>query len=182
MPELLKGVTELLEGNYSYEGRQITARPIPPESPELWLLGTNKKSAAYAAEFGAGYVFGQFMSDVPGEEILQAYREAFAPTSNSSVPRAIVAVGVICAETEEEAKRLASSGMTLFQQEGSAEERSKLLDRKLLIGTPESIKEKLEHLSHLYGIDEFIIVTMIPDYEKRLHSFELLARACLNAK
>lgn len=71
--------------------------------------------------------------------------------------------------------------MTLFQQEGSAEERSKLLDRKLLIGTPQSIKEKLEHLSRLYGIDEFIIVTMIPDYEKRLHSFELLARACLNA-
>lgn len=181
MPELLKGVTELLQGNYLYEGRPITARPTPPESPELWMLGTNKKSAAYAAEFGAGYVFGQFMSDVAGEEILQAYREAFTPSSVNAIPRAIVAVGVICAETEEEAERLASSGMTLFQQEGSAEEKSKLLERKLLIGTPQSIKEKLEQFSHLYGVDEFIIVTMIPDYEKRLHSFELLARACLNS-
>lgn len=181
MPELLKGVTELLQGNYSFVGRPIIARPTPPESPELWLLGTNKKSAAYAAEFGAGYVFGQFMSDVAGEEILQAYREAFTPSSISPVPRAIVAVGVICAETEEEAEQLASSGMTLSQQEGSAEEKSKLLERKLLVGTPESIKEKLQQLSRMYGVDEFIIVTMIPDYEKRLHSFELLARACLNS-
>ncbi|MEK5416730.1 luciferase [Paenibacillus odorifer] len=178
MPELLKGVTELLQGNYSYEGRSITARPVPPISPELWLLGTNKKSAAYAAEFGAGYVFGQFMSDVAGEEVLQAYRETFTPSSLSPEPQAMVAVGVICAETEEEAERLASSGTTLFQQEGSAEAKSEPLERKLLVGTPESVKGKLERLSLLYGVNEFIIVTMIPDYEKRLHSFELLAQAC----
>ncbi|WP_405174025.1 LLM class flavin-dependent oxidoreductase [Paenibacillus sp. FSL H8-0260] len=178
MPELLKGVTELLQGNYSYEGRSITARPVPPVSPELWLLGTNKKSAAYAAEFGAGYVFGQFMSDVAGEEVLQAYRETFTPSSLSPEPQAMVAVGVICAETEEEAERLASSGTTLFQQEGSAEAKSEPLERKLLVGTPESVKGKLERLSLLYGVNEFIIVTMIPDYEKRLHSFELLAQAC----
>jgi len=178
MPELLKGVTELLQGNYSYEGRSITARPVPPVSPELWLLGTNKKSAAYAAEFGAGYVFGQFMSDVAGEEVLQAYRETFTPSSLSLEPQAMVAVGVICAETEEEAERLASSGTTLFQQEGSAEAKSEPVERKLLVGTPESVKGKLERLSLLYGVNEFIIVTMIPDYEKRLHSFELLAQAC----
>ncbi|OMC74522.1 luciferase [Paenibacillus odorifer] len=178
MPELLKGVTELLQGNYSYEGRSITARPVPPVSPELWLLGTNKKSAAYAAEFGAGYVFGQFMSDVAGEEVLQAYRETFTSSSLSPEPQAMVAVGVICAETEEEAERLASSGTTLFQQEGSAEAKSEPLERKLLVGTPESVKGKLERLSLLYGVNEFIIVTMIPDYEKRLHSFELLAQAC----
>ncbi|OMD37883.1 LLM class flavin-dependent oxidoreductase [Paenibacillus odorifer] len=178
MPELLKGVTELLQGNYSYEGRSITARPVPPISPELWLLGTNKKSAAYAAEFGAGYVFGQFMSDVAGEEVLQAYRETFTSSSLSPEPQAMVAVGVICAETEEEAERLASSGTTLFQQEGSAEAKSEPLERKLLVGTPESVKGKLERLSLLYGVNEFIIVTMIPDYEKRLHSFELLAQAC----
>ncbi|OMD03738.1 LLM class flavin-dependent oxidoreductase [Paenibacillus sp. FSL R5-0636] len=178
MPELLKGVTELLQGNYSYEGRSITARPVPPVSPELWLLGTNKKSAVYAAEFGAGYVFGQFMSDVAGEEVLQAYRETFTPSSLSPEPRAMVAVGVICAETEEEAERLASSGTALFQQEGSAEAKSEPLERKLLVGTPESVKGKLERLSLLYGVNEFIIVTMVPDYEKRLHSFELLAQAC----
>ncbi|MBY0009976.1 LLM class flavin-dependent oxidoreductase [Paenibacillus typhae] len=178
MPELLRGVSEFLQGSYEYEGRRIIARPTPSVSPELWLLGTNKKSAAYAAEFGTGYVFGQFMSEVAGEEVLRAYREAFTPSALSPVPRAIVAVGVVCAETEEEAERLASSGIALFQQEASAGKRAPLSERKLLIGTPESLKKKLEQLSHLYGVDEFIVVTMIPDYRKRLRSFELLARTC----
>ncbi|MGK9253084.1 LLM class flavin-dependent oxidoreductase [Paenibacillus humicus] len=181
MPELLRGVSEFLQGSYEYEGRRITARPTPSVPPELWLLGTNKKSAAYAAEFGTGYVFGQFMSEVAGEEVLRAYREAFTPSALSPVPRAIVAVGVVCAETEEEAERLASSGTALFQQEASARETAPLSERKLLIGTPESLKKKLQQLSHLYGVDEFIVVTMIPDYRKRLRSFELLAHACLMA-
>lgn len=181
IPELLKGVSELLQGSYEYEGRPITARPIPAVPPELWLLGTNKKSASYAAEFGTGYVFGQFMSDVAGEEVLREYREGFKPSPLSAEPRAIVAVGVVCAETEEEAKQLTSSGTTLFQQEGSTGEKTPLSDRKLLVGTPESLKRKLEQLSLLYGVTEFIIVTMIPDYRKRLRSFELLARACWSA-
>ncbi|MBW7462338.1 LLM class flavin-dependent oxidoreductase, partial [Paenibacillus sepulcri] len=61
IPDKLRAITELLEQNYEYDGYPVTARPIPPEPPELWMLGTNSKSAAYAAEFGMGYVFGQFM-------------------------------------------------------------------------------------------------------------------------
>lgn len=178
MPELLKGVSELLQGNYEYEGRRITARPVPPVPPELWLLGTNQKSAAYAAELGAGYVFGQFMSDVAGEEVLRSYREAFIPSKLCAAPRAIVAVGVICAETEEEAAQLAATAAAAFQQEGSGEERSVIHERKLLAGTPGNVRAKLEQLSRLYNVDEFIISTMIPDYGARLRSFELLARAC----
>jgi luciferase family oxidoreductase group 1 len=178
MPELLKGVTELLQGGYEYEGRPINARPIPATPPELWLLGTNKKSAAYAAEFGTGYVFGQFMSDVAGEEVLKAYREAFNASPLTAVPRAIVAVGVVCAETEEEAEGLAASIAVWFQRGAPAVEKAPLAERKLLVGTPESIRSKLEQLSLLYGVDEFIIVTMIPDYRKRLRSYELLARTC----
>jgi alkanesulfonate monooxygenase SsuD/methylene tetrahydromethanopterin reductase-like flavin-dependent oxidoreductase (luciferase family) len=179
MPELLKGVTELLQGKYEYEGRPITARPVPPVAPEVWLLGTNKKSAAYAAEFGTGYAFGQFMSDVPGEETLQAYRNAFTPSPLNDAPRAMVAVSVVCAETDEEAVRLAASLTAVFQQSGAAGERSPLADRKLLVGSPESIRGKLEELSVVYGADEFMILTMIPDYRKRLRSYELLAQGML---
>lgn len=177
MPELLKGVSALLQGTYEYEARPITARPVPPVPPEMWLLGTNQKSASYAAELGAGYVFGQFMSDTAGEEVLRSYREGFIPSALGSVPRAIVAVGVICAGTEEEAEQLAAS-IPSFQQDGSVEARSAVHERRLLTGTPAVVKGKLEQLSRLYNVDEFIIVTMIPDYRARLRSFELLAHAC----
>ncbi|MDB4865806.1 MAG: luciferase [Cohnella sp.] len=181
MPELLKGVTELLQGNYTYEGERITARPTPPVPPEPWLLGTNTKSAAYAAEWGTGFVFGQFMSDVAGEEVLGAYREAFVPSALFNEPSTIVAVGVVCAETGEEARFLHSAGSALFRKPDSAEEPSAMADRKWLIGTAAHIKARLEQLARLYGVDEFIVVTMIPDYRKRLRSFELLAHAVFHS-
>ncbi|GGF80743.1 hypothetical protein GCM10010912_27350 [Paenibacillus albidus] len=146
----------------------------------MWLLGTNIKSAAYAAEFGTGYVFGQFMSDVDGEEVLHAYREAFKPTPHSPIPRTMVAVGVVCADTEEEAQQLASANAALLLKEYDTGEPSQFPDRKLLVGTASNVKKRLEQLSLLYGVNEFIIVTMIPDYRKRLRSFELLASALWN--
>ncbi|MFC3344580.1 LLM class flavin-dependent oxidoreductase [Paenibacillus abyssi] len=177
LPESLRGVTALLQGNYEWEGEPVSARPAPPVTPQLWMLGTNRKSAAYAAEFGTGYVFGQFMSDVGAEEILPAYSEAFNASALCPSPHVIVAIGVVCADTEEEAKRLASTSADLSHSEAAAEERSELSDRKFLVGTPKQIKSRLEQLSLLYGVDEFIIVTMIQDYRKRLRSYELLAQA-----
>jgi luciferase family oxidoreductase group 1 len=181
VPESLKQLTQLLQGNYEFEGQPVSARPTPAVPPELWMLGTNNKSAAYAAEFGMGYAFGQFMSDTDGVDVLRAYRESFIPTPLCPAPRASVAVGVICADTTAEAQQLALTGTTLFKQEGPAEEPSPLSDRKLLIGSPHEVRTKLEQLSLLYGVDEFIIVTMIPDYRKRLRSFELLAEAFWDA-
>ncbi|HZG77644.1 MAG TPA: MsnO8 family LLM class oxidoreductase, partial [Paenibacillus sp.] len=121
LPEALRDVAALVRGDYAYEGQPVRARPTPPHPPELWLLGTNAKSAAYAAELGMGYVFGQFMSDTSGEETLRAYREAFAPSAFRSAPRAIVAVAAVCADTAEEARELASLASGFF---GGAEQPS----------------------------------------------------------
>jgi alkanesulfonate monooxygenase SsuD/methylene tetrahydromethanopterin reductase-like flavin-dependent oxidoreductase (luciferase family) len=50
------------------------------------------------------------------------------------------------------------------------------LKRKILIGSPEQVKAQLEELSVIYDMDEFLIVTMGPDYESRLQSYKLLAQ------
>lgn len=181
MPVKLRDVAELLQGSYTYEGEPVDARPSPLVQPEVWLLGTNKKSAEYAAEMGMGYVFGQFMSDVEGEEVLRTYRESFVPSPLCSEPKAIVTIGVICADTEDEAMQLANSSTTLFQKDlpdGKAEAYS---ERKLLVGTPSSIKTRLEQMAKMYEVDEFMLVTMVPHYHKRLRSYELLAQELWNA-
>ncbi|MFB9278490.1 LLM class flavin-dependent oxidoreductase [Cohnella cellulosilytica] len=164
MPELLEDLMRLLQGTYEYDGRPVAARPIPPEPPHPWLLGTNKKSAAYAARFGTGYVFGQFMSDSSGEEALRTYRDGFAPSPLCPEPRAFVAVGVVCADTDEEAERLASS------------EESPANARRLFAGSPGSLRVRLRSLADSYGVDEFIVVTMLADYRARLRSYELLGQ------
>ncbi|MFC5648713.1 MsnO8 family LLM class oxidoreductase [Paenibacillus solisilvae] len=177
LPESLKSISKLMQGQYEWEGEPVIARPLPSTPPELWMLGTNRRSAAYAAEFGMGYVFGQFMSDMDGEEILSAYRQEFVSSPLCCTPRTIVAIGVICAETEEEAHCLAADSTALFRPEGSLTEPAAFSGSKLLVGRPVDVKTRLEELSLLYGVAEFIVVTMIPDYRKRIRSFELLAKA-----
>lgn len=122
-PDLLRDLSALLRGEFTCEGEPVRAQPTPPSPPEPWLLGTNAKSAAYAAEFGMGYVFGQFMSDVPGVDVIRAYRESFVPSAFFPKPRAMIAVGVVCADSAEQARELSASAARLTrppaQQTGS---------------------------------------------------------------
>ncbi|NHN31340.1 LLM class flavin-dependent oxidoreductase [Paenibacillus agricola] len=203
LPDALKALMELLAGEYRQDGEPVVARPVPPQPLAVWMLGTNQKSASYAAEFGTGYVFGQFMSDNDGAEMLSAYRQQFRPSRLMPEPQAIVAVSIVCAESEAEAKRLASQTAGWFQPEadkpggttanaalagvGSPDAASKAQaelepptpSRRMLVGTPDQIRRKLEQLRELYGVDEFLLVSPVPDYEKRLRGYEWVAGACL---
>jgi luciferase family oxidoreductase group 1 len=176
LPESLRDLTDLLTHNYQIDGNAITARPIPPTPPEVWLLGTNIKSAAYAAEFGTGYVFGQFMSERDGVEVLTTYKEAFKASRLSQQPRAIVAIGVICAESEAQAQSIAAHTKVWPKSEELPAAEIPVVKRKILIGNPKQVKSQLEELSVIYNTDEFLIVTMGQDYKSRLQSYKLLAQ------
>ncbi|MDQ1909971.1 LLM class flavin-dependent oxidoreductase [Paenibacillus sp. GD4] len=176
MPDKLKDIARLLQGSYTYQGEPVGARPNPSVQPEVWLLGTNKKSAEYAAAFGMGYVFGQFMSETDPGEVLRAYRESFVPSPLSPKPKTMITIGVVCAATDEEARRLALSGGSMFREEVQAGQSMPYSERKLLVGTASSVQARLQELSDLYGVDEFMLVSMIPDYAERLRSYELLAQ------
>ncbi|MFM1654188.1 LLM class flavin-dependent oxidoreductase [Brevibacillus sp. B_LB10_24] len=181
MPALLKDLTALLSGDFRVEGEFVTARPVPPIQPELWLLGTNMKSAGYAAQFGTGYVFGHFMSEQDGQAVMAAYRREFRSSALQRQPKAIAAVGVICAETTAEAERLleeARSWSPAPVSSSSAADKP-TQGRKVIVGNPEQVKQQLSDLQSRYGTDEFIVVTTIPDYDKRIRSYELLAQAVL---
>lgn len=232
LPQRIRALTELLEDRYRYEDVPVAAKPVPATPPVMWMLGTNTKSAGYAAEFGTGYVFGQFMSDTDGAEVLQSYREAYRPNAFLQEPRTMVAVSVVCAATEEQAQKLAaeiprpgqgsvptgrketadhdqstvlaaigqaevgggggdthSSGRTAATihdgdpQGNSASESgdpapsgsdSSGPSQRLIIGTPASVRNRLQHMAEQYRCDEFLIVTPVSDYNARLESYRLL--------
>src|SRR3954468_23359573 len=93
--------------------RLASTLPGLPERPEPWLLGSSPQSAIWAAELGLPYSFADFINP-GGAEIARSYQEAFADGVREPRPHTLVAVWAICAETEEEAQRLAaSSRMTL---------------------------------------------------------------------
>jgi luciferase family oxidoreductase group 1 len=178
---------------------RIKASPIPEIPPEVWLLGTSKKSSIIAAEKGLPYAFGYFMSDFDGVAIVNNYREQFIKRHETK-PYVILAVHAICAETTEKAKQLAKSPIAwqLLQEKSNddlqipsmkeveeydwTEEDKLRIEKKLLsmiVGNQQEVKEKLKQLAHMYKADELMIVTITHEIEEKLNSYRLIAEAML---
>ncbi|OXM86223.1 LLM class flavin-dependent oxidoreductase [Paenibacillus rigui] len=176
----------------------IRAVPVPEKPSDLYLLGASTSSAELAASLGIPYVFAQFIN---GEEqmlydSLSTYRSQFQ-TGKALQPHAIVALSVILTDTDEEARQLAAdsknvkihleSGRTLTVKSiGHAEEFGRQSNEKYTIevkqaniihGSKETVRSKLLEIQKSYGVEEFIIVMAIPNFEKRVRAYELLKEA-----
>lgn len=87
----------------------LKATPVIPTSPDMWLLGSSGESAKIAAQQGASFAFAQFINGYGGPEVMEAYQKQFQPSYLGDKPKSIVAIFVICGETNEEAEKIASS-------------------------------------------------------------------------
>ncbi|WP_042456861.1 LLM class flavin-dependent oxidoreductase [Neobacillus dielmonensis] len=199
-PDKLKDLLHFLYRDFpeGHEFASLSAAPIPPVSPQPWLLGTSKKSSLLAAELGLPYVFGQFMSDSEGETIIQNYLSSFQARKQGDKPYVILTVSAICAETDEKAEEVALSSL-IWSLQSSKGERDKgvpsilraknyplaakdhetlnKMRQKVLIGGPKKVYQKLEEIQARYQADEIMIVTITHDPKDRLRSYQLLSKA-----
>jgi luciferase family oxidoreductase group 1 len=174
--------------------RNIHAVPQGVKSPELWLLGSSDFSALLAAELGLSFAFAHHIA--PGEAVrsMRLYRERFQPSAALREPRAMLALSVICASSQEEAEMLASSVRLRFlrMEQGdrgplpSVEEaraypytsgdlgRLEAARFRHQVGSPTSIKRRLEELGTETGASEIMALTLVHDHAARLRSYELL--------
>lgn len=176
----------------------LVASPLPKQPADIFLLGTSLSSAELAAEKGYPYAFALFINNDPdtAQKAINTYRNKFN-RSFGGEPKAILALSVIASDSEEEANELAghfknvrvtlASGKTVnvgtleqakefARQAGetfTAEER----DADITRGTKETVRKRLLEIGEQYGVDEFIFTTIIPDFVKRVRSFELLKEA-----
>jgi luciferase family oxidoreductase group 1 len=178
------------------------ARTLPgrPELPEPWLLGSSQQSAIWAAELALPYAFADFIN-AGGAEIAALYRERFAEHEHAErKPQTAVAVWVICAESDDEAQRLAASGRMTFTllrrgeliavppperaleflaAEASAPQAPRAErgggKRRAVVGTPDAVRAELEEVAAKYAADELIAVNILFDHQARRRSYELLA-------
>jgi luciferase family oxidoreductase group 1 len=174
---------------------RIRVAPEMPGGPDVWMLGSSMWSSAAAVEFGLPYSFAHFFSPVHTRAAIENYRRNFRGSEYRSEPEATVAVGVICAETEEEAEFLSSS-VRLLQRRIRMNDRrpvaspeDALRELKLLgdvsmeegewpryfVGTPAKVRRELEQMAGALGIKELIVNTIVWKQAKRLRSYELLA-------
>lgn len=94
---------------------RIRVAPVMPAAPGIWLLGSSMWSAVTAAREGLPYAFAHFFSAQGTREAISYYQRNFQPSpyvgdeDAPAEPRAAIAIGVICAPTQEEAGHLHAS-------------------------------------------------------------------------
>ncbi|RKQ35515.1 LLM class flavin-dependent oxidoreductase [Oceanobacillus halophilus] len=195
-PELIDDLVHFLHKDFPEDHMfsKVSPTPVPDFAPVPWLLGTSEKSAILAAEKGLPYVFGHFMSNQNGPEIVKSYYENYTGRTGA---KAFVTVSVVCAETKEEAEKLAMSHLfwKILQDKGEGktgvpsvkdalnysyteEEKGKLekMRQHQIIGDPREVRKQLEKLGKAYQVDELMILTITHSYEARKKSYELLAQ------
>jgi luciferase family oxidoreductase group 1 len=201
-PEQLAELTRYLDDDEPPRaGFTGTIRAIPTNvpSPDMWLLGSSEAGGALlAAERGLGFAFAHHINPVDSARVLRRYREAFVPSSRRSEPWAILAAAVVCAETDADAERLASSGelaMVRSRQgirdrplpsvEEALAHRYDELEEALrvgwgshvLVGGVTRVRERLGALVAASGADEVMVLTHVHEHAARKRSYELVAEA-----
>ena len=177
--------------------RSLRAMPTGVALPPIFLLGSSDYSAELAASIGSAFSFAHHFANYDAAAAMRAYREHFRPSRHGEEPYAILALAAVCADTAEEAERLAATIDLNFVRRAKGDylplespetalaypytpidrERIKANRARLFVGTPAHVKEGVSALAAATGADEIMITTMIYDHDARVHSYELLAAA-----
>lgn len=199
-PQQLDELLNFFSGEFpdSHPFRAVQAVPVDVETPDVWLLGSSDFSARLAAQRGLGFAFAHHINPAPAIDALRWYSGNFQPSAHLSEPRAILTVSVICADTDAEADRLATSAdlallgfyrgkllprlpsieeaarypYTNFEREIIEHNRA-----RLFVGAPATVHQKLRLLIEQTGARELMVSTLIHNHQARLHSYELLAES-----
>ena len=176
--------------------RNVLAMPSDAHLPPLYLLGSSDYSAELAGRIGMGFAFAHHFATYDVVAAMRSYRERFQPSGWRERPLAILAIAVVCAETERDAERLASS-MDLnwlrrsygeYHPLPSPEEaaaypyteadraRMRKSRERLFVGTPQMVEARLMPLIEATQADEVMVTSAIYDHEARKRSYELIAR------
>lgn len=178
-------------------GQRIEAVPGSGTRVPLWILGSSLFGAQLAAELGLPYGFASHFAPQALDQALPRYRERFRPSEQQRTPYALVGLNVVAAETDAEARRLATSQQMSFadfvrgrrallrppiddiagywspQEEATA---ASMLACSI-VGGPRTVRDGLRAFRERTGADELMIVSDVYDSVARHRSFELIAEA-----
>ncbi len=198
-PEMLQEMVGLAAGTLAEDHAFHKVRVVPDDVPlpPIWLLGSSGASAQYAGSMGLGYGFAAHFSLTSPVAPMLAYRDAFQPSDAFREPHAILALSVVCAGTEEEARRL-SGPLELVRVRLHRGERKRMPSPEEaaaypwspeevavaeqyramhIAGDPEGARAEIEARAAEARADEVMVFTSVYDPVDRLRSYELLAEA-----
>ncbi len=178
-------------------GQRIEAVPAAGTEVPLWILGSSHFGAMLAAELGLPYAFASHFAPDHLIEALKIYRARFKPSGQLDRPYAMVGVNIVAAETDEKARRLATTQQMSFANifrgaRGLSQppiddietywtpmekaQAMRMLARSI-VGSPDTVRKGIAALIEETRADELIVVSDVYEHAQRLRSFELIAEA-----
>jgi luciferase family oxidoreductase group 1 len=158
-------------------------------------LSSSGFSAHLAGVLGLPFAFAAHFSPEYTLPSLELYRKTFQPSDDLQKPYAMVALNIVAAETDAEAEFLATSQYQSFlnlirnkpgkipppvedmNQIWTPQEKALVNSRTggSIIGSRETVKQKLEEYLEQTKADEIMVNAMIFDHKARLRSYEIVA-------
>jgi luciferase family oxidoreductase group 1 len=174
-------------------GQPVRAVPGAGLRVPIWILGSSVFGAQVAAGLGLPFSFASHFAPAMLDEAIAIYRERFRPSEFLDRPRVMLGVNIVAADTDAEARFLASSGRQSFaslrsgrpiplpppskEWERDPANRSEAGNqtRVSFVGSPATIRPAIEDFMARTNTDELIVVSHIYAHAARLRSYELAA-------
>ncbi len=173
----------------------MVAVPTAGAGPAMWLLGSSGYSAQVAGVLGLPFAFAHHFSPRNTLPALDLYRRSFQPSDVLAAPHAMVAVRVLVADDDAQARWLARSAYLSFlhliqgrpgpvptPEEAAnhpwTEEELMAVDERRdgeAVGGPAEVRDQLAALLEATGADELMATTVVHDPQVRLESYTRLA-------
>ena len=178
----------------------VQAVPGAGSDVEVWILGSSLFGARLSALLGLPYAFASHFAPDALEQALALYRSEFRPSSRLAQPRVMLALNVVAADDEGEARRLFTTQQQSFVNLrrghpglvppplARAEdidtfcrpEEKAGVDRALacaVIGGPDAVRDGIAAFIARHQPDELLLTANVFDHHARVRSFELAMAA-----
>ena len=175
----------------------LLAVPQSTTIPLQWILSSSGGSSSIAAQFGMGLAVAKFINGHAQAEMVKVYRDRFIPSEQFPSPKELLAISVLCGETEAIALEMRKyldyillqfekgnyqdfpDYTTIMNYSFTATDLQRIAANsgRIVSGTPDRVKDQLTQLANDFDINEIMISTMAGKKEYRQHSFELVAEA-----
>ena len=172
----------------------IHAVPARGHEPPVWILGSSDYGARLAGRRGLPFAFAHHFSQRNTLPALALYRETFRPSPATPTPYAMIGAIVVVADTDAEARRLATPAAlsflalrqgrpglypTLDDADGHpwTDDDRDFVERWFaanIVGSPDTVRRQLAALLAATAVDELMVLSAIPDPAARQRSYALL--------
>jgi luciferase family oxidoreductase group 1 len=183
-------------------GQLVQAVPGAGIEVPVWLLGSSLFSATLAAQLGLPFAFASHFAPDAMDQALAVYRRDFRASRHLQKPYAILALNVIAADTDAQARRLFTSAQQSFVNlrrgrpglipppiddiEAFWQPHEKLGVQNALacsvVGSPQTVRAGIDAFIDRHRPDEIMIAANIHDHAARVKSYRIAAEAMAPAQ